>query len=264
MPNKTQILIAGVGAFALIGGLYYMLSRGESEEVKEEVPSGMTYEELIEKLKQEVASMANTPKMDGTKLSEQFILNVYEVMTKYTTLFKICEDESGFQKRIDLLKEGKDAEYETLRRELDADQVQKMQELQNEVFAQFETNENEYMNGYQSHAFKPGFAAKLQETQKKVVEQVQKNDNGADLPEGLTKEKAEEIRDFAKAETQKTLRELQSTMTNQNEFQEKFMFAVSKLDDVIYIKFGFKNTDVLKAFQHFRLIPNQGGMQQQY
>ena len=238
-----------------------MFGREQAEEVKEQTQTGLTYDELMEKLKTEINSLKDTPKMDGTKLSEEFILNVYEVMTKYTTLFKICEDESGFQKRIELLKEGKDSEYEQLRRQMDAEQVQKMQDLQNEVFTQFGTNEAEYMTGYQSHAFKPGFAAKLQETQKKVVEQVQKSDENADLPDGLTKEVAEEIRDYAKSETQKTLRELQSTITNQNEFQEKFMFAVSKLDDEIYIKYGFKNTDVLKAFQTYKLIPNQGQQQ---
>ena len=83
-------------------------------------------------------------------------------------------------------------------------------------------------------------------------------DSGNDeLPEGLTLEKAKEIRDYAQTETQKILAQVQAQGGNQQNFQEKFLFEVSKLDDIIFIKYGFRNTEVLKSFHKFNLVPGQ-------
>lgn len=206
----------------------------------------------------EIKSKNTIAKKDGAKINGEFILNVFYVLTKYTALSKLIENEESFNQRIEALREGNDEEYERLRRETDNDENNKMQQLQDIAMADFDTNEQEYVNGYQSNLMQQSFIIKMQTLQQEIVNDLSRpGDN--DIPEELTKEKAIEIRDFAKTETQKTLMQLQSTMTNQAEFQEKFMFEVSKLDDIIFIKYGFKNTDVLKAFQHYNLIPNQGG-----
>lgn len=260
--NTIKYALAGVGALAIVGGLYYMYVASGSETSKEEAKAEpLTYEQLIENMKAEISKDKDLPKMDGAKLSEEYVLSVYRILTKYTTLFKINEDDSNFGDRIKLLKEDKNEEYEKTRREQDAEQAKKMQEIQDLVFAEYGSSTQEYMTGYQSHAFKPEFAAKTQKIQNEIVTQVQGTDEEREPPAGLTKELAEEIRDFAKVETQKVLMQLQSTVTDQYQFQEKFMFEVSKLDDVIFVKYGFKNTDVLKAFQFYKLIPNQEGNQ---
>lgn len=262
--NTIKYVLAGVGALALVGGLYYMFVANKGETESEEVKEEMSFEILVEKMKAEIEKDKDLPKMDGTKFSEEYVLSIYRILTKYTTLFKIWEDDSNFNHRIELLKDGKEKEYEQTRRDQDAEQAKKMQEIQDIVFAAYGSSTQEYMTGYQSHAFKPDFAAKTQKIQNEIVLEVQGGDDETAPPAGLTKEIAENIRDFAKVETQKALMQLQSTITDQYQFQEKFMFEVSKLDDVIFIKYGFKNTDVLKAFQYYKLIPNQGNNQMQF
>jgi hypothetical protein len=260
MENNTVKYIAiGAAAVAVIGGIYYfMKSENDTEAVEAAVEQALTYDALITEMKQDISKMNTVPKYDGGRLSENYLLNVFYVLSKYTALAKLCESEASFNARIEALKEGKDAEYATLRRQTDQEEAKRMEEMQAIVFKEFDCTETEYMSGYQANFYKPQFVQRMQELQQKVVEDVQTRSPEAELPAGLTKEKAEEIRDFAKAQTQNVILQLQSTMTNQNDFNEKFMFEVSKLDDVIFLKYGFKNTDVLKAFQKYNLIPNQG------
>ena len=37
-------------------------------------------------------------------------------------------------------------------------------------------------------------------------------------------------------------------------FKEQFGFEIAKLDDVIYLQFGFRNNEVIKAFTQFELL----------
>jgi hypothetical protein len=258
MDTKKVATYAGITAAVLLAGagIYYFATQGEAEA--EKVPQ-KTFDQLVEEMRAEIAKSKNVEKMDGAKISGEFILKVFHVLTKYTAVAKILDNEDAFNKRIEALREGNNEEYEKLRKETDAEENKRMQHLQDVAMADFGTTENEYIQGYQGNLLQPAFIQKMQGLQTEIVKEIQTLNPDDELPEALTKEKAIEIRDFAKAETQKKIMELQSTMTNQNEFQEKFMYEVSKLDDVIFINYGFKNTDVLKAFQQFNLIPKQGG-----
>lgn len=260
MDNKNLKYAAiGVGALAVVGGIYYMFF-SSSEETKEEVAQSdeMTYDKLKEQMIAEISTKKGVTKMDGGKLSEEFLLNVFYILTKYTALAKTTEDSDSFNKRIEALKNDNHAEYEKLRKEHDLEENTRMQELQSKVFTEFDTTEQEYMVSFQSNARSPPFLLKMQQLQNQVVEEVQKRNPEEGLPEGLTKEKSMEIRDFARSKTQSMVQDLQRKHPNQAEFNERFMFEVSKLDDIIFLTYGFKNTDVLKAFQKYNLIPNQG------
>ena len=218
----------------------------------------MTSAELKNAMVDEIEALKNVPsKFDASGiLTEESVLSLFYILNKYTTFFKICEDEESFQKRISLLKSGNDEEYKKSRDEYDLEEQKKIDVVQKEIFEGFGCSENDYMQGYQRCSTKPEFVRKMQVLQHKVVEEVQ-SANNVDLPEGLTKEKAQEIRDFAKQKTQSIVMGLQRTETDQQVFNQKFMFEVSKLDDVIYMNYGYKNTDVLKAFQTYNLIPKQ-------
>ena len=262
MESKKNVLILGAAAagVALLGAaLYYIFSKHENEEAQIETKSEeLSIDEIKKTMNAEIEKMKNTEKKDGTKLTQDYILNIFYVLTKYTALAKISEDNKSFEKRIEVLKTGNNEEYEKIRKQWDEEENKKMQEIQSIIFDKFETNDVEYMTSYQTHIMKPAFIQKMQTLQQKVVDEVQNINPEVDVPEALTKEVAEEIRDYAKESTQKVLQHLQSTCKNQQEMSDKFMFEVSKLDDDIYIKYGYKNTVVLKAFQKYNLIPKQG------
>jgi hypothetical protein len=262
MESKTEwakYALAGGLALVTIGGLYYMFSGGKTEEEIEEEEDGMTEENLKESMMKEIAELKTAQKMKDKVLSEEYILNIFYILNKYTTLFKLCEDKQSLEERVAYLREKNSQKYEEVRKQQDLAETDKMEALQKQVFEEFGCTENDYVTGYQTHSNNPAFGAKMMEYQKNVVNSMQEQ-NKKSLPESLTKEVAQEIRDFAKNETQRILRNLQSTETDQTAFNEKFMFEVSKLDDVIYLKYGFKNTDVLKAFHEYNLIPSQNQM----
>lgn len=262
MDSKKNAIILGAAAaaVAVLGtALYYFFNKQETEEAKTETKSAeLTVEDIKKNMLDEIEKMKSTDKRDGTKLTQDYILNIFYILTKYTALAKISEDNKSFEKRIEVLKTGDSEGYEKIRKQWDEEENKKMQEIQSVIFDKFETNDVEYMTSYQSHIMKPTFIQKMQTLQQKVVDEVQNINPEVDVPEALTKEVAEEIRDYAKESTQKVLQRLQTTCKNQQEMSDKFMFEVSKLDDDIYIKYGYKNTIVLKAFQKYNLIPKQG------
>ena len=75
-----------------------------------------------------------------------------------------------------------------------------------------------------------------------------------EIPESLTEEVATEIRDFARDSTNEIIRDLSSRITDQNLLQEKISFEIAKLDDIIYVKFGYTNKEVIKAFEKYYFI----------
>lgn len=266
--NKSYWIAGALGGVIVVGGLLWYLNSSDNEVEAETVKSSnqkeLTYEELLKQLKVEIVELKNVEKMDGSKLSTDYLLNIFYVLTKYSSLSKMCLDEESFNERIQALKDGNETKYDELRRKADEEEAKHLQDLQNTVFNEFDSNEQEYVSALQASMMNPRFNQRMQESQSKITHEVQNRTPKSELPAGLDREKALEIRDFAKQQTQKTIMELQSKITNQNEFNQKFMYEVSKLDDIIYLKYGFKNTDVLKAFQHYNLIPNQANQPMQF
>lgn len=92
------------------------------------------------------------------------------------------------------------------------------------------------------------------------MEEIKEFQPKTEIPEDLTIEKAKEIRKNVQSETQKVMTQLQMQGLPPNEFQEKFMKEIARLDDMVYIKYGFKNNEVLEAFQKYKLIPTRSAM----
>ena len=114
MESKRNWIIAGAGAalIAAIGIAYFLNRKTEVEEEKATEGKELTLDDIKSKMLAEIEKMKSTEKKDGTKLSQEYILNIFYILTKYTALAKICEDNKSFEKRIEVLKSGNDAEYE--------------------------------------------------------------------------------------------------------------------------------------------------------
>lgn len=261
MDSKKVAIIAGVTAGVLIAGygIYYIFSGDEEDEtVNSTSKPQKTFEELLVEIKAEAEKLKNVEKMSEGKMNEDYIVNVFYILTKYVAVLKTLDNNELFEKRIEALKNEQHAEYRKLRVEHDALESKRMTEIQNTILGEFGITELEYTQGYQNSLTSPSFTQKMQAKQTEVVQEVQSMNPDEELSEDLTKEVAIEIRDFAKKLTQETIYKLQATITDQQRFQEEFMFEISKLDDIIYVKYGFKNTEVLKAFKKYNLVPQAG------
>mmetsp|Transcript_29468 Transcript_29468/g.26044 ORF Transcript_29468/g.26044 Transcript_29468/m.26044 type:complete len:268 (+) Transcript_29468:2-805(+) len=262
--NTLKYLSLGIGALALAGGAYYLLSSSsECEEVKAEIKAEfekLTFSSLKTQLVEEISKIKDIAKMSGDKLSEEFMTNVFEILRRNITLAQTIEEDETFNKRIGFLKEKNDTEYNRVRQENTKDQEKKLKEITDIIYKELGFTEEEYSKGFQAYAFNPAFANKLKQIEAKVSLEIQ-NSGSTELPSNLTLEKAKEIRAFAQEQTKKILAIVQASAASQDEFQSKFLSEVSKLDDIIYIEFGFRNTEVLKSFHHYKLVPQAGEMQ---
>ena len=170
MDTKKTLWIAGaVAGVAAVGGILYYLSTRESEAEASDQSSGveLNYEQVVDKLKKEIEEKKNVEKMDNGELSHDFIANIFEVLTKYSTLVKMCENKSNFNERIEALKNEDHKKYEELRKSCDEEDNNRMKEMQNILFEGFGTTEQEFMTALQKNMMQPALNQRLQELQKK-------------------------------------------------------------------------------------------------
>ena len=108
--------------------------------------------------------------------------------------------------------------------------------------------DQDYVISLNFHLQKEVFKNKLIDIQNKVSLEIFGEDYDK-IPESLTKEKAIEIRDYARIETSRILNELSKKFADQNMLQRQANFEITKLDDISYIKYGYTSREVLKAFE---------------
>ena len=108
--------------------------------------------------------------------------------------------------------------------------------------------DQDYVISLNFHLQKEVFKNKLIDIQNKVSLEIFGEDYDK-IPESLTKEKAIEIRDYARIETSRILNELSRKFADQNMLQRQANFEITKLDDISYIKYGYTSREVLKAFE---------------
>lgn len=120
--------------------------------------------------------------------------------------------------------------------------------------------EQDYVFSLNYHSKNPQFKKDLLQIQGELTTELfSEEELNPTIPEELTKEKAIEIKDFAKENTERVLRELPQKYRDPATLQDEISFEVAKLDDIIYVKFGYKNKVVLEAFKHYNLLPQQPG-----
>ena len=128
-----------------------------------------------------------------------------------------------------------------------------MKEIKNVIFEGLMLAESEYVQSFQKHARNPEFAKLMKQSQEKIAEDILP-DKDSKLPEGLTKEKALEIRDFAKLRTNQIMQQLSAQIQDPTELRAQINYQIARLDDVIFLEYGFRNHDVIKAFNDHGII----------
>jgi glutaredoxin 2 len=118
--------------------------------------------------------------------------------------------------------------------------------------------EQDYVFSLNFHSKNPAFREKLTKTQDQIANEIfdQETLNPV-IPESLTEQVATEIRDFARDRTNEIIGELSQKIKDPNLLQEKVSFEIAKLDDIIYLKHGYRNKVVIKAFEKFNLLGKQ-------
>lgn len=114
--------------------------------------------------------------------------------------------------------------------------------------------EQDYIMSLNYHASKQEFKEEMVTVQNNLSKELFGNLDDISIPESLTREVATEIRDFARSSTNEVIVSLSKQIKDQNVLQDSIAYEIAKLDDVIYLKYGYKNKEVIKAFEKYQLL----------
>lgn len=122
--------------------------------------------------------------------------------------------------------------------------------------------EQDYVFSLNHLSKNPEFKQELISIQEKISKELFDEEyTNPTIPEDLDVSKAMEIRDFARETTNKILQDYSQLIKDPNQLQDKISFEVSKLDDVIYLKYGYRNKVIIKAFEKYGILERKGAAQ---
>ncbi|CAI2378761.1 unnamed protein product [Moneuplotes crassus] len=195
----------GAAAVAIAGFAYYLLSSSEveEEEIQEEFPERLTMEKIEAMLSEDIAQIKKISKKDAKGLTQEFLLEIFRVLKKYVTLVQSLDEEERFERRIQLLKEGKEQEYYQVKEEANRENNFKINKVTTNLYKELDFTDLEYATGVQKNAYDPDFAKKCEKIDKTVIDEIKEFQSEVEIPEDLTIEKAKEIRKNVQEETKK-------------------------------------------------------------
>jgi len=221
------------------------------------------YDELTEELsKIEVPAkqkITNDKSTSGLNVyGEDFTIKVYYILSKYATRMKKSLNEKSFLNRIEFLRNEDHGAYATEFHNGEKEEAVELKRITGDIMRLLKIIESDYVISMNYHSRKPEFKSKMMQIQGSISKEIFTEDEiSPKIPESLDEEKATEIRDFARQTTNKIISDLTSTIKDQSVLNDRMTFEISKLDDVIYLKYGFKNKEVIKAFEKYSLLGNQ-------
>lgn len=162
--------------------------------------------------------------------------------------------DAHFDKKIELLENNDHLGYAKEFIESEQEEAFAIQKVSAIILNHFKLMDQEYIISLNYHSQSEEFRKRLIEIQTQVSIEVYGANYFNEIPESLTKEKAIEIRDFARSETTRIITELSNKISDPMLLQKQANFEIAKLDDVAYIKFGYKSKEVLKAFEKYNLL----------
>lgn len=187
--------------------------------------------------------------------SEKFTLKLYYLLSKYATKMKKTIEERAFETRIELLRKGLHQEYEKEYYAVEKEEMESLKNITQAVLSGLKIMEQDYIISLNFHSNSDKFKEQLLKIQQEISIEVFGDTLEAQVPESLNKELTEEIRDFARNSTNKIMEDASRTYKDQAILQEKLQFEIAKLDDVIYVEYGYRNKEVIKAFEKYNLLP---------
>jgi hypothetical protein len=258
LENWQSYLGLGAGAVALTAiGVYLYVNSEDDEAIKGIETREAIYKELEEelsKIKKPKKGVHNDPNETNTIVyNKEFTLKVYYLLSKYATRMKKSISDQSFNKKVRYIREENEEAYKKEFYKNEKEESVELKEVTNVLLTKLKLMEQDYIMSLNFHSDKPGFKDTLIKTQGDISKEL----FGEDLhqvPEDLDREKATEIRDFARETTNKIIMELSQTIKDQGILQDRISFEIAKLDDIIYVKYGYKNKEVIKAFEKYELL----------
>lgn len=174
---------------------------------------------------------------------------MYYLLSKYATRLKKSITESAFKEKIRLLRNNDNQGYAKEFYRAENDEIKELKELTKKILSHLKIMEQDYIISLNHHSKNQEFLLKIQSTQEEISKEIFGDTLDTEMPESLTEKVATEIRDFARDTTNQIIRDLSSRITDQAVLQEKISFEIAKLDDIIYVKYGYTNKEVIKSFE---------------
>ena len=203
----------GVGVAALAGiSLYLISSLGEEEEIKDiEAP-----EDIYTQLEKELSSVTKPKKGEHTDPSEtnsivyskEFTLKVYYLLSKYATKIKKSYSDSSFNRKIRFIKDEDEDAYRKEFYKNEKDEADALKDVTNALLKQLKLMEQDYIISLNYHSEKPGFKEEMMKIHTELSKEISTDIESNEVPEDLTKERATEIRDFARDTTNTIIMDL--------------------------------------------------------
>ena len=165
--NTVKFIALGAAAFALAGGIFYYLNASDEteDEASGVISEGSKREQLNmdqikEMLNKDISGLKSVEKNDANGLTEEFLLAVFGVLKKYVTLVQLVDESSQFDERIELLKQGKEEEYDKIKDDMRKENEERIKVVTGALYSQLEFTDIEYATGIQRNAYNPQFTEK--------------------------------------------------------------------------------------------------------
>ena len=165
------------------------------------------------------------------------------------------EMNEALKRRLELFKEGKDAEYRELVKEQLDQEDQMSQAVLQEMMVELDTTESELSKSLQIMSLNPQFQQMLMVAQQGKLTA---EEDAKQAPTKLTKQKTLEVYEFRNQLTMATLpkqAESQKQMQMGNVDQMDMMIDMSvtqaKIDDELFLEKGVRSDDAEQAMIHF-------------
>ena len=192
---------------------------------------------------------------DGQMLDPDYCLRLLNFSILTTHKRRQAERDEERKRRLELFKEGKDAEYRELVKEQLGQEDQMSQAVLQEMMVELDTTESEFSKSFQIISLNPQFQQKLMAAQQGKLPA---EEDAKQAPTKLTKQKTLEVYELSKQLTMASLpkqAESQKQMLMGNIDQMDMMIdtfvSQAKIDDEIFLVKGVRNDELEQAMIHF-------------
>lgn len=112
----------------------------------------------------------------------------------------------------------------------------------------------EYANSLNHYSLDKQFVKELDWIETKAVKKLLADEPTPDIPEDLTIEVAKQIQMYAQKKICKILSELEETHKDPIVLKNESFFGMKKVDDLVFVKYGYQSKVVMAAFQEYCLV----------
>eukprot|EP00347_Sterkiella_histriomuscorum_P018892 403343773 len=255
---SAMVGLAGGLASSLV---YYIVHKTFLSSGSQEDDLVVLKKELIKELRQ---IPFNGPKGDDYIYTQEFMVVLFKLMATYQTIAKEIAKENSFQQRIELLKAGDKKAYQDCILKRSELMTMLSVEIKDIVFDYFNIITKEYEMAYEKYKMDEEYISKTDAIKKQVDEEFV-DKKFEQLPETLTREKAQEMIDQKQSYmNQVIMRMLTAGQASEggqgvNLSQADMLLEFMKYDDELYLQEGYRREHIDKATQIYQLKASEFG-----